>query len=142
MTRTGSSAIGLGHAHIASFPAIRAVVFAIDAEPDALLSLAVAAIAVTLARALRQVALRTENCGLHNFPSPLGRTKRTTPDATASTKHYRPARRARPSRKCQARNCCATGSNRCPPKKRAACHRTCAVVLQRPLRPAISGTER
>jgi hypothetical protein len=112
--------IGLGHADFASFPAIRAVVFAIHAESHTLLALAVAAVAIARALSLRQVALRTENCGLHIFPSPLRRTDGTAPAAKASTKHYRPARRARTSRKCQARNSCATGSNRCPPKKRAA----------------------
>jgi hypothetical protein len=60
----------LGHADFAGFPAIRAVVFAIHAEPDALQALAVAAIAVTFARTFRQIALRTENRGLHILPSP------------------------------------------------------------------------
>jgi mannose/fructose/N-acetylgalactosamine-specific phosphotransferase system component IIC len=57
--------IGLGHANFARFPAIRAVVFAIHAESDIMQTLAVAAIAVALAFLFRQVALRTENCGLH-----------------------------------------------------------------------------
>ena len=55
----------MGYANFARFPAIRAIVFAVHTESDALLALAVAAITVTLARALGQVALRTENCGLH-----------------------------------------------------------------------------
>jgi hypothetical protein len=49
--------IGLGHAKFASFPAIRAIVFAIHTEADVLLPLTIAAIAVTLAIALGQVAL-------------------------------------------------------------------------------------
>jgi hypothetical protein len=53
--------MGFGHANFARFPAIRAIVFAIHAEPDVLLALAVAAIAITQALALRQVALRTQN---------------------------------------------------------------------------------
>jgi hypothetical protein len=65
--------IGLSHANFAGFPAIRAVIFAIDAEPDVLLALAVAAIAVTPALGLRQVTLRTENRGLHIFPPPVRR---------------------------------------------------------------------
>ncbi len=57
--------VRLGHANFARFPAIRAVVFAIHAQADILQPLAVAAIAVALALLFRQVALRTENCGLH-----------------------------------------------------------------------------
>jgi len=47
----------LGRADIASFSAIRAIVFAIHAEADILLALAIAAVAVTLALALRLIAL-------------------------------------------------------------------------------------
>jgi len=49
--------IGLGHADVARFPAIRAIVFAIHAEADIMETLAVTAIAVTLALEFRQVAL-------------------------------------------------------------------------------------
>jgi hypothetical protein len=59
--------IGLGHADFARFPAVRAVVFSVHAQADILLPLAVAAIAVTFALLFRQVALRTENRGLHFF---------------------------------------------------------------------------
>jgi hypothetical protein len=57
--------IRLRHANFARFPAIRAIVFAVHAEADIMQRLAVAAIAVALALLFRQVALRTENCGLH-----------------------------------------------------------------------------
>jgi hypothetical protein len=57
--------IRLGHAYFARFAAIRAVVLAVHAQADIMQPLAVAAIAVALALLFRQVALRTENCGLH-----------------------------------------------------------------------------
>jgi hypothetical protein len=60
--------IGFGHADFASFAAIRAIVFSVHAKPDVFLALAVAAKAVAIALALRQVALRTQDRGLHILP--------------------------------------------------------------------------
>ena len=90
----------MGYANFTSFPAIRAVVFAVHAETDTLLALAVAAIAVAFAPFFRQVALRTQDRGLHILPLPLRRTGKIAPTATLYLKHYRPAQSARTSCKC------------------------------------------
>jgi hypothetical protein len=63
--------MSLHYVNFARFPAIWTIVFAILAESNALLSLAVAAIAVAQALILRQIALRTENFALHDVPSPF-----------------------------------------------------------------------
>jgi hypothetical protein len=72
----------MGYANFASFPAIRTVIFAVHAEADTLLALAVAAIAVAFAPLFRQVALRTEDRGLHILPLPLRRTSKISAAAT------------------------------------------------------------
>ena len=94
--------IGLGDADFASFPAIRTVVFAVHAEADVLLPLAVAAVAVALARALRQVALRTENGDLHILASSSRRAAETSPGVQLAGIHYRTAQRAGTSCYCSA----------------------------------------
>jgi hypothetical protein len=65
--------MGLRYVDFAGFPAIRTIVFAIHAKANTFLSLAVAAIAVAHALALRQIALRTQNNILHVSPSSLRR---------------------------------------------------------------------
>lgn len=69
----------LGYVNIARFAAIGAVVLAIHAEANTLQSLAVAAIAVARALALRLIALRAEHDGLHVVPSPFRRIQKTAP---------------------------------------------------------------
>jgi hypothetical protein len=67
--RTGSFVIGLNHANFAGFPAVRAIIFAVHAQPNAMLPLAVAAILIALASAFLLIALRTKNGALHRLPS-------------------------------------------------------------------------
>jgi hypothetical protein len=61
--------MGLRDMNFAGFPAIRTIIFAIHAQANALLSLAVAAIAIAQAFILRQIALRTQDDALHVLPS-------------------------------------------------------------------------
>jgi hypothetical protein len=78
--------IRFGQANLASFPAIRAIVFAVHAHADTLLPLAVAAIPVALALAFGKVALRTKDRALHLF-APSLRGNGTTPQAAKPTKN-------------------------------------------------------
>jgi hypothetical protein len=66
--------MGLDHAYFAGFPAIRAIVFAVHAQPNAVLPLAIAAIAIACAFAFRLVALGTMNGTLHYLPSSKRKT--------------------------------------------------------------------
>jgi len=60
--------MNLYNVNVARFPAIGAIIFAVHAKADALLPLAVAAIALTLALVLLLIALGTENHALHRVP--------------------------------------------------------------------------
>ncbi len=67
-SRLESAAMGVRDMNFACFPAIRAVVLAVGTEPDALHSVAVAAVAVASALSFRLIALRTENGIWHVSP--------------------------------------------------------------------------
>jgi hypothetical protein len=67
--------IGLGHTDFAGFPAIRAIVFAVHAQPHTMLPLAIAAVPIALALAFLLIALRTKNGALHPIPSSVRNAK-------------------------------------------------------------------
>jgi hypothetical protein len=95
-TRTGPSVIRLGNGDFAGFPAIRAIVFAIGAQPDVLLALAIATIAVASALFLQLVTLSAQNRVLHVVPY-QGAAGRDAATAKPYTTQYRPLQRSRTS---------------------------------------------
>src|ERR1700733_15610892 len=66
--RTKSFSTGIHHAHVAGFPAIRAVEKPVNTKTNSLLRLAIATILFATALPFRLVALRTQDGTAHRVP--------------------------------------------------------------------------